>query len=499
MKMVVSMMQTNEPNGVKIQIPVHNAAEFAQKAHDFYRFWLPGRVLLNGQPPVWEVGEKIDDNLYYYPKSGASYVVMGNVPYKIANPDALFPKGMNRISFVAYVPVGAVEFTPAREALKYSDHTKNSLQTIITDFIVKSVDLAKKEIAAATTHYEAYKLWSKWKNVIGSGQVDDLEFKGEPLVERFPLLAYHYNLNAYRGGGYTIREFYVSQTNSAIFVTDFTPSVNASHKRKVKSWLAHTGRSADVAVFTSATTLNSPWIDPSRIVTWEQIKKEAPKPPKKPRAINTAPGRLAGTFDLITQAGRETEKDVPSAKPLYYIMVQEYNTSQDLDYTLQLFDYDTSVVLLPANRKDKFLRHYPHAVEILQELRSKVTFDGESLISKEGKEYLSLNWTERETLAKMDDSRVDDPELKRLIGICKNRDSYLKEYNKHQQLANVLGEGFKFKRHRWDRSFDCKACPMTDVYPLASNFGRGDTKRINEHVYYYMNAVYAARKAGKIV
>lgn len=200
LKIVVDNVATSEPSGVTIQIPVHNWREFEQKARDFYRFWEPGTVLVNGREPEWAVGEKIDDNLYYYAHAqgmqNLSYVVMGNVPYRIINSDALFPRGMNRISFVAYVPLGTVEFTPSREDLKYSDHTKNNLRKIISDFVAKSVQTAKDEIAASKTHAEAYKNWTKWRRVIGTGQVDDLTFKGDKLVDDFTLVGDRYDTNS---------------------------------------------------------------------------------------------------------------------------------------------------------------------------------------------------------------------------------------------------------------------------------------------------------------
>jgi hypothetical protein len=289
----------------------------------------------------------------------------------------------------------------------------------------------------------------------------------------------------------------VSEAGKHLFIVGFTPTLNSDHKKKAREWLALKGLTAESIYFTHALSLGTPWVDPSRIVEWEVLKAELPKAPKKPRVQSTAPGRLAGTFDLVSKDGRTNEQDVPSAKPLYYIGIRDYNANDNLKYILNLFDYDTSVVLLPANRRDKFLRHYPHAIEILSELRGKIEYNGVSLIPADGMEYLKMNWTERSKIAKMDESRVDDPELKRLIKICKNGDSYLEEYKKHLQLAGLLGRQHNFKRHDWERSYDCKVMPLTEKYPLASNFGR-DPKTDN-HAYYYINAVYTARKAGKSV
>ncbi len=501
LKILVSDMPTSEESGVEIQIPVHNWREFEQKANDFYRFWEPGTVLVNGKEPVWAVGEKIDDGLFYYPNTAGqniSYVVMGNVPYRIINSDALFPRGMNRISFVAYVPLGTVEFTPSREDLKYSEHTKNNLRKIISDFVAKSVQTAKDEIAAAATHADAYNTWVKWRRVIGVGQVDDLEFNGDKLVDRFPIVGDRYDTHSYRYGTWAINEWEVAAVSDTFIVTEFGITLAAAHKKKVKDWMSATNRSARYIIFTDNKTVASPWVDPSRVVTWEKVKAEAPKAPKKPRVANVAWGRKAGSFDLITRTGRKNEQDVPSAKELYYISVKEYNVQRELNQVLDEFDLDHEVVLVPANREAKFLRFYPHAKPILPELKGKVVLDGPSLIAPEGRIFLETDHQQRYILAAMDPNKVDDPAMKVLINIFKKDESfYTKDYSRNFRLANVLGMRDKFKRHGWESRWDSRGCPLTKPYPLADEFNWRDTKsKKNQHVYLYMNAVYSARKDG---
>lgn len=500
LKIVVDNVPTSEPSGVSIQIPVHNWREFEQKANDFYRFWMPGTVLVNGREPEWAVGEKIDDNLFYYPNTGynnTSYVVMGNVPYRITNSDALFPAGMNRISFVAYVPVGAVEFTPSREDLKYSDHTKDNLRKIISDFVAKSVQTAKDEIAAATTHAEAYNVWSKWRKVIGAGQVDDLTFKGDKLVDRFDILGYRYDTHSHRYGTWEIKNWNLSDMSKTYIVTDFSINLAAAHKKKVKDWMGATSRSAQYIIFTHEKTVNTPWIDPSRVVSWEKVKEEAPKAPKKIRQ-GVSWGRKAGSFDLITKSGVLREKDVPSAKELYYVTVQDYNVRKDLGGVLRAFDLDHEVVLVAANRMAKFLRHYPHAKEILPELRKKIVLDGPSLLSADAKLYLSTSHSERGIIQSLDPSKVDDPKVKELIRVFQNADNYTTEYEKNFRLAGVLGMQDKFKRHEWDNYWNSRKTPLTSKYPLANGYehGRPASSNTNQHVYIYMNALYRARKDG---
>jgi hypothetical protein len=505
LKIIVDNVPTSEHSGVAIQIPVHNWREFEQKANDFYRFWVPGTVIVNGRQPKWAVGEKIDTDLYYYANSqgnNTSYVVMGNVPYRIINSDALFPRGMNKISFVAYVPLGTVEFTPSREDLKYSEHTKNNLKKIINDFVTKSVQTAKDEIAAATTHADAYKAWVKWRSVIGQGQVDDLTFKGDKLVDDFDLDGMRYDTSAYRNGTYTIRRWAVSSMETTIIITDFTPALNAGHKKKVKEWIAATNRKGiNYIIFTTKASITSPWVDPTRVVTWETVKKEAPKAPKKAKAQSASWGRKAGSFDLITANGRQREQDVPSAKDLYFVTVQEYNVQRDLSAVLKEFHLTHEVVLVPANRMDKFIRFYPHAKPIMPELKAKVVLDGMSLITPEGQIFLATDRGTRSIFAAMDETKVDDPAMKTLIKVFKTpENTYLLEYARNYRLANVLNMGNKFKQHPWQSYWDSKATPLTDKYPLAGQFDyRRANETINKHIYLYMNAVYAARKDGKNV
>lgn len=502
MKILVSN-PTSEGNGVTIQVPVHNWREFEQKARDFYRYWLPGTVLVNGREPEWAVGDKIADNLYMHASQGTSYVVMGNVAYRIANPDALFPKGMNRISFVAYVDNGAVEFTPSREDLKYSDHTKTALHKIIGDFVNTAVETAKKEIAAATTHYDAYRAWDKWRNIVGASQVEDLTFKGDKLVDQFAINAMRYDSHSTRYNTYAVNSWHVADSGNTLFVTDFAHELSSSQKAKVRQYLAMTNTVTARWVLFTANDVKNPWVDPSRVIKWEDLKAAVPKKPSKPRVKNVAWGRKAGTFDIVSKAGRKDEQDVPQSKELYFIMVQEYNAARDsgsyLENVLNEFNLDHEVVIMPANRKDKFLRFYPHAQPIMPLLKAKVNFNGPSLISADGMERLGLDRNEVQILAGMDEAKIDDPEIVRLIQICKiPQEKYLEDYSRQYRLASLLGLSNQFQKHKYTNYWDARNAPLSKSYPLAPSW-RPNRNTIQAQIYLYMNAVYAARKAGKNV
>lgn len=497
---VVLEVDTNEPNGVSVEIPVHNWSEFQRKAMDFYRFWTPGTVLVDGKQPEWAVGDKIDDNLYYSVNTHNSYVVMGNVPYRIENPNALFPQGMNRINFVAYVPMGAVEFTPNREALKYSEHTKKNLHKIINDFVNKSVALAKNEIAAATTPAQAYTTWKRWRGLLGVGQVADLDFKGIKFQEEFEFHGYRYNRYGSRYDNYGIKTLGVDAANNALIVTGI-PNVSAitsSQRRTARAWQDHFNRVTSYIYFTEFDDINSEWVSSDKVVAWEKIKQEAPKQ-VRPKATNVAPGRKAGTFDLITKDGHKDESDVPIVKDLYYVQVQVYNGMVDrgasLTHLLKQMNLDHEVVKVPANREAKFLREYPHAKPIMPYLESKVNFNGPSLLSDDAKMYLSSENEDKWLAQILDASKVDDPEMAKVIKVLNsNEHDLLAEYNKHYTLAVAIGKRSTFIEHYWTNYMAKRNHYILDEYPLAAAARRDKT--LLPHTYFYINSAYSARKSG---
>lgn len=134
---VIDTIPTDERNGVEVQIP-GKPRDFASRVHNFFRFWEPGTVLVDGEAPktVWEednteVSIRLDPDVVVLVNTSKvrlaqSYIVMGNVAYPISS--GKFPMGW---SVVARVPIGSVNFTPSREALAYTKRTNETLDTVV--------------------------------------------------------------------------------------------------------------------------------------------------------------------------------------------------------------------------------------------------------------------------------------------------------------------------------------------------------------------------------
>jgi len=495
---VVAEVKTDEPSGVEIEVPVHNAAEFSQKANDFYKFWLPGRVLVDGAEPASAVGEALADNLYYNEASGESYVVMGNVPYRIINPQALFyDKSMNAINFVAYVENGAVEFTPSREDLKYTDATKNRLHKIIADFQKEIKTKAQTEINTATDHAEAYNAWVKWCNLLGSSVFTDLSFHGDKLENTFAIDAMRYAVTSYRtrNNMHRVNTWQVGWASNTLFVTGVTGEVTSNHKRKAKDFCEFKGMTflngnhlPGYVLFTKDTTVNSKWVNAGSIVSWDTIKKELPRNYKTTTSNN--PSRIPGSFDIITSSGREYEKSIPDDGDVFWVTAATARERKStIVNALTTLKNDGTVIILGLNRLAKFQRENPDVEEFFKWAAVHVDTDPTRHLSDDAKELLSLGDETERWVQRLNLSKVDDPAFKRAKDLLGNKTALLKDYLAALKVAETLGVYYNIKKYTPKVSDN-----LLKKYPLLKEFRYYYSQTAHPDIYLYMNAAYAARK-----
>lgn len=494
---IVSTVKTDEPNGTKISIPVHNVDEFVHKANEFYKFWLSGRVLVNGKEPVQHVGEKIVSGLYFAQGWNTSYIVMGNVAYKINNPSALFRNTkMNQINFVAYVDNGDVEFTPSREDLEYTEHTKATLQKVVDDFEAKILATAKADIASSNTHAEAYKAWSKWTDLLGTALFSELEFKGDKFVSDFKIVGDRYHPRAYRGNMIThISKWNVESSPNTIYITDFGVNVSSRHKAMVKEAAKIKGWNFTYAVFTKSDKddIDCVWIDKEQFLTYEELKALVPtvrKTPSSRNYYNPNAGRIPGSWDYFTAAGTEEQKPLPvvaDGGELFYIDLWREKGVNVSNMLKQLGDTKSVVIKVPANRLEKFRRENPKVKEFTAHAKSKVVKDGVSLLSDEAKRALNVHYETRQWLNSLDLTRLDDPNLAKVAELVKNVGELTKAYEANNDLARTCKMWYDVKTYDAHEASDS----IYEKYPLLRRLNRYN---IEDDVYLYMNAKHLAEK-----
>lgn len=164
---VLDTLGTDEPNGVRITVPVdrYDVDRFRTAARNLFRFWEPGSVLVDGEAPVaqeWATSAlQIDSDTWLVRKDAglhSSYVIMGNVPYPVEDVTI----GHMDYRFVARLNIGDVVPTPSREAVKndrWTEETLSDLRDYITLRFKPALDRAK---ASTTTRWEDTLLRSVW-------------------------------------------------------------------------------------------------------------------------------------------------------------------------------------------------------------------------------------------------------------------------------------------------------------------------------------------------
>lgn len=488
---VISQAKSNEPSGTEIIVPVHNHQEFAHKATQFYKFWLPGTVKVNGAEPEHAVGDKIVDGLYRSTHWNESYVVMGNVPYRIRNSSALFQNTkLSALKFVAYTDNGNVEFTPSREDLKYTDVTNNTLNDIVGEFEEKVVATAVAEIEACDTHADAYKVWRKWSSVLHYTTMGELTFKGIQFASDFAVKGRVYPISNYRSSSYDVGRWNVESMPKTLIVTEFDINLNTPQRRIIKEYIRQEGLTAiNNVVFTrqKEADIECVWIERDNFVKWEDVKAALPKAVRAPRAVS---GRIPGSFDILTKDGKFIGKELPEDDTNLF-WVSSYTAKKNvgsLIKAIKMFNEDATVIILPANRWAKFHRENPQVEEFNGWAKKKLV-DPVTLLSSDAMKVMMLPRHHQSWLSMFDESKIDDDELSGVIKLAKDSLNSDPSYVKYQDMVeryNVLGV---YPPEHTMTSYD-----VLDNYPLLwTDPYRGPRRPIPDS-YLYINAKYAANK-----
>jgi hypothetical protein len=192
---IVSVEYGEYENGVEVTIPCKADNTVASKAHEFYKFWPEGSVvILKGNDPPYEPrkvgtefdiddgytedGENIqhiwlDDRTLLTNEVDEDLVVMGYVAYPLVDGmDPLFDKPAaastynprigrweyKQFSAVCFVDIGEVNFAPSRESLMTTKRTKDRVAELRKHVAAKFDASIRAQIAGANTAKEAQEL-----------------------------------------------------------------------------------------------------------------------------------------------------------------------------------------------------------------------------------------------------------------------------------------------------------------------------------------------------
>jgi hypothetical protein len=194
---------TEEPNGTTVTIPVPNVTAFNEKVSSFFKYSDPEKVKINGHHPESVLGTATKlvsgvPGLEIYTKEKTGYygspefkVIMGNVPYDFSSEKVAESLSRQKINFdVDYarmnvyfvVSIGAVDLTPSREGLRYTDKTEKQVDAALQEFVRNIRAAAQSEINDVEKRHEVFPVIKKWGRILNE---DDVTWKGSKVPQHF--------------------------------------------------------------------------------------------------------------------------------------------------------------------------------------------------------------------------------------------------------------------------------------------------------------------------
>lgn len=176
---VLSIENTNEPNGVSLTIPIpvpandHGYSYWVQCAQRVLYWWEPGTVVVTSHPeskfPSFreDINEQwsTDEVLFLHSKHGAhmglgrSMVRMGSIAYEISS-----AVPMHRIydgEYVIQAPIKSYEVTATREGVADNDLAREQIQTAVDQWRNTMMDRYRPQLETAKTSFDLCVIWGQ--------------------------------------------------------------------------------------------------------------------------------------------------------------------------------------------------------------------------------------------------------------------------------------------------------------------------------------------------
>lgn len=511
---------THDSPGVEVLIPAKRFNSFEEKAADFFRYWEPGTVLVNGEEPEPLDGWKIDDE-FTITDAPDSYdrklrVVMGNVSYPVSweyehESDILksLPEGKQ---IVARVPIGMVSFTPSREALQEHPATKAALDQVLATFKEACTHAIKSQIARAADKPAAAKALIAARAALGAknvpavtygGQIvptvisaEDLTPAGSSLWKNSPTGGYRGSASHRSPAGQISLDdaaknpWIVNYTNANWSKTQRHKLNRYMEEHKLLPEEMSPGRQS--IYITNAPAVPLPeWIDGNVLaIDWTAVREW--KDPLKASEGGSGAERYAGTYPTCfysSEHGRRTWKkkfpadDLPkSGRNLYWCRVGA------AEYARKLGE-NAFVVEVTSQREAKFSRLFPHA-RYARDVLQKAAESWWSKLDDESALAIAIGYEADidNDLTYLRPDSVDDPQLSEVLAAHKRWTEDTKLRNNYSRFARYLNIADEC-------GIIAEECyRITSRYLLVEQMYGSSKKKYHRHLLIYINAVYAAEK-----
>lgn len=252
----VSTTKTSEHSGVTIRIPIirSDVGECYDAALKYVPYFtLP--ITVEGDRMLKEISAKTEYSVrgdawairksentrYGYGSSREWRIVMGNVPYdinwydlKLANAHTEFYGN----DFDLFVPIGAVDIVPSRDALKMTDRTRKAIGDAIKEVVKELQKMLTTEIQSAPTYWDALVAYSNLNTVRGAKDVvKGVKWNGQEIDTQKGVVATMGDLHKIDPTATVIRYGVVDSDRSTIEATMIEKTADELRLRTEHTWL----------------------------------------------------------------------------------------------------------------------------------------------------------------------------------------------------------------------------------------------------------------------
>lgn len=159
---IVYEQPSNEPNGVKVEFPVHNKdiGSFFHEAKAVYKYFEKLPVLVSGKLDIEKTVPEMTGKGWEYSKTqGTSYIIMGNIAYPID--DEVISSSVEEentvlsMGFNIFADIGSVDIQPNREGLQYNPVTTAYIMKRVRAIIQEVRHIVNEKIKNSHSLYNA--------------------------------------------------------------------------------------------------------------------------------------------------------------------------------------------------------------------------------------------------------------------------------------------------------------------------------------------------------
>lgn len=377
---VVGQEKTVAPSGVTIQIPIKKDDRWnvREKAVEFFSWWEPGTVLLDGVEPKRRELSHIVGNIYSHDLI-QDVIVMAGVAYPIPG-ERKVPEGLPSIAYFA--ETGEVNFSPSRESIRFDARAKRVVDQIIKDYTENFRVSLQAKVDQAGSPAEALNLARGYRTKYSPLPME-FTYKGREVPEDYPqdVLFRFYTgerdvvtskaeetfYSAPNGGrssrtgrpSWNYRWLQAAKLENVVIITDAPVTMSPYSRTKARDIVRQEFGTITRYYFYNPGdgngSIDNYWFKGANRISWKDITK---KYAENNRANRSASSKAAGTYTMYGRDGIMVERLAdPGEKYLFTDQRGIYSgkAAGMASTWLTRLGYDY-LVTLPENRKKKFIR-----------------------------------------------------------------------------------------------------------------------------------------------